>query len=144
MRTYFWLPLIVAASILAGCGGKISNLDAKGSAGGKLVYPISAQEADSALAQAMMATFPDSQVVSVALPKKGYMVTMRFMIDRHEITASATPATGRDAQGATVSGYAFEVVHSGTLPNGPDQAAALFKAINDRAAVIRPPVPAAS
>lgn len=144
MRTYLVLALVLVSSILAGCGGQISNLDAKDAGGQKIIYPITAEQADAVLAEAMLATFPNSQITNVSIPKKGYAVTLQVLIDTHDISALASPAAGRDSQGNTVNGYAFEVVHRGTLPHGPSRAGALFKAINERAAAIRTPVPAAS
>ena len=46
---------------------------------------------------------------------KGYEATMRSALDWHTITALAVPARGKDTNGATVPGYAFEVSHAGTL-----------------------------
>lgn len=143
IRLAFAATLALCALFLSGCEGKSSNLDVKNPGGG-IVYPITAEEADQVIGQAMQATFPGSPIVNVAFPKKGYMVTLKVLVDTHDIIATAMPAVGRDAQGNAVNGYAFEVSHKGTVPHAPGQASALFDAINKRAAAIRAPIPATS
>jgi hypothetical protein len=144
MRLAFVLPLVVCAIGLAGCSGKTSNLDAKNPAG-QIVYPITAEEADRVVSQAMVATFPDTPIVPVAVPNKGYTVTIQFLMDSHRITATAVPATGQEPNGLKVSGYAFDVSDYGTIPlTASRKVASLFDALNQSAAAIKGPLPLAS
>lgn len=130
------------ALALAGCSGQMSTAGGEFPPDRRVVYPITAEQADKVLTQAMTASFPDSPISSVALPGKGYTATIRFALDSHQITAVAVPAQGRGAAGP-VNGYEFRVMNAGTMPiTGNNRSVALFKAINDRAAAVAAPVPA--
>lgn len=138
-------PMVcVLALALAGCAGQISNSQAN-SPTGAVVYPISADDADRVIGQAMVETFPGTPISAVALPNKGYTATIRLLLDSHQITATAIPAAGVDAQGARVNGYSFDVSNSGTMPlTASARSDALFKLINTRAAALHPAIPAAT
>lgn len=136
------LIVCVLALGLAGCAGQISNTQAN-SPTGAVVYPISADEADRVIGQAMIETFPGTPISAVALPNKGYTTTIRLLLDSHQITATAVPSSGMDAQGVKVNGYAFDVSNSGTMPlTASARSDALFKLINARAGAIHPAIPA--
>lgn len=136
--------LLALAVMATGCSGQMSNTGAEVPPDRRVVYPMTAEQADGVLSQAMLATFPDSPIGAVALPGKGYTATIRFALDSHQITAMALPARGVGAGGAAVSGYEFKVTHAGTMPiTGNNRSVSLFKAINDRAAQVAAPLPAA-
>lgn len=144
MRRAFLLPLILCTIALAACSGKTSNLDAKNPAG-QIVYPITPEEADRVLSQAMVATFPDTPIVPVAMPNKGYTVTIQFLMDSHRITATAVPAAGQEPNGLKVNGYAFDISDYGTIPlTASRKVASLFETLNKGAAAIKGPLPVAS
>lgn len=132
------------ALALASCAGQMSTSGADLPPDRRVVYPITAEQADQVLAQSMTALFPESPISAVVLPGKGYTATVRFALDSHQITAIAVPAQGRGASGP-VNGYEFRVTHAGTMPiTGNNRSVALFKAINERAASLAAPVAAAS
>lgn len=136
---------VLSASVLlflvVGCSGQVSNT-AQGAAG-NVVYPISADEADRVLGQAMLAAFPDEPISSVSLPNRGYSSTIRFALDSHRVSAMAVPGFGRATDGSKVSGFSFQVTHAGTMPiSGSNRSAAIFADINQRAAAIHAPLPA--
>ncbi len=145
MRQVLTVALALSAIFLAGCEGKVSNLNSATPGGKSIVYPISYDDADRVLSQSMIAVFPDTPVSAVALPHKGYTATLRILLDSHQITAMAILGAGQRPDGQRVNGYSFEVVHSGTIPiTGGNRATALFETINQRAAAISPALPAAS
>jgi hypothetical protein len=105
------------------------------------MYPITADEADRVMAQAMVGEFPGSPISSVTLPNKGYVVTISFALDSHRISVVAIPATGIDANGNRLQGFSFEVSHQGTmLLTAPPRATSLFSRVNQLATAIRPPI----
>jgi len=136
--------LAISVALLAGCSGQISNATSSDPAQRGVVYPITAARADLAIAESMQEVFPETPVVAVALPRKGYTVTISFLADSHRITAVAEPAAGRVGGGTLVDGYTFTVSDYGSIPiTGGNRAQRLFAAINRRAAVMAAPVPAA-
>lgn len=137
------ISMLLALGTLAGCSGQMTTAGAEVPADRRVVYPITAEQADAVLAQAMTALFPGEPISAVALPGKGYTATIRFALDSHQITGMAIPAQGR-GPGGPVAGFEFRVTHTGTMPiTGNNRSVALFKAINDRAAAVAAPVPAA-
>lgn len=134
LRTGFAL---FALAPLAACSGQVSQASPTNPSGRPLVYPITAEQADGIIAQAMVEVFPGSPVSAVSLPYKGYTVTLRILLDTHQITAYAVPA------GVPPEGYSFQVDHAGTIPlTGGRRAADLFAAITRRAATLAAPLPA--
>jgi hypothetical protein len=127
------------ALALAACSETITS----NPAGTRLMYPITAEEADQVLGQAMLATFPGSTILPVTLPNKGYVVTIRFLIDQHDIIGTAVPTDGRQSNGVTIRGFSFVVSNTGTLPiSASGFSRTLFDDIHKRAAAIRAPLPA--
>jgi hypothetical protein len=125
---------------LTACEGRSSNLDAA-SPGGRIMYPITAEQADGVLSRAMTATFPETPVATLAGPNKGYMATISFAMDSHRFTATAVPAAGLRPDGSRAEGYAFTVSDYGTIPiTASRRSSALFQAINQDAAAITPPL----
>lgn len=146
MRALWMLTaLALGAFLVAGCEGKVSNLNSATPGGRSIVYPISYEDADRVLSQSMVALFPGSPISAVALPNKGYTATLRILLDTHQITATAIPGVGQAPDGRRINGYSFEVGHSGTIPiTGGNRASALFERINQQAAGIAAPLPAVS
>lgn len=137
------ITFAVVALALAACEGRSSNLDAA-SPGGRIMYPITAEQADGVLSRAMLATFPETPVATLAGPNKGYMATISFAMDSHRFTATAAPAAGVRPDGSRVNGYAFTVSDYGTIPiTASRRSNALFQAINRDAAAISVPLPMA-
>lgn len=128
---------------LTACEGRSSNLDAS-SPGGRIMYPITAEQADGVLSRAMLATFPETPVAALAGPNKGYMATISFAMDSHRFTATAIPAAGLRPDGSRADGYAFTVADYGTIPiTASRRSSALFQAINRDASAISAPLPMA-
>lgn len=137
------LALALSVCVLAGCSGQVSNSDTASPSNRDVVYPISADEADRVLGQAMLSAFPDEPISPVSLPNKGYSSTIRFVLDTHRVSAMAVPGTGVEPNGNRVAGYSFQVTHAGTMPiSGSNRSAALFASINQRAAAIHAPLSA--
>jgi len=137
------IAFAVAALALAACEGRSSNLDAA-SPGGRIMYPITAEQADGVLSRAMVATFPETPVATLAGPSRGYMATISFAMDNHRFTATAMPAAGIRPDGSRADGYAFTVSDYGTIPiTASRRSSALFQAINRDAAAISAPLPMA-
>lgn len=137
------IAFAVAALALAACEGRSSNLDAA-SPGGRIMYPITAEQADGVLSRAMLATFPETPVATLAGPHKGYIATISFAMDSHRFTATAMPAVGMRPDGSRADGYAFTVSDYGTIPiTASRRSSALFQAINRDAAAASAPMPMA-
>ena len=136
--------LTIAALTLAGCSGMHSTLSQGPNRPAPLVYPMTAEQADKVVAQAMAGEFAGSPVSRVEFPNKGYQGMMRFALDSHTIAAYSIPAKGRAADGAGVDCFAFEVNHSGTMAiSGSARASKVFRRINDNARLIAEPLPLA-
>ncbi len=115
------------------------NLTPRGVAG--VVYPITAEEADRVMAAAMVGEFPGSPISAVALPNKGYVVTIAYLLDSHRISLVAIPSAGIDASGARVPGFAFEVSHQGTMGiTAPPRANSVFRRVTELAGLVRGPL----
>jgi hypothetical protein len=126
---------------LAACSGTMNSGDLASGGGRGGIFPISAEEADRAMASAMLEEFPSSPIGSVALPHKGYNVTISYLLDSHRISLVAVPAMGLNAEGQRVQGFAFEVTHRGTMPiTGAPRATSVFERVNRHAAALRGPL----
>lgn len=79
------------------------------------MYPIAQDQADKILAQSLAEEFPDSSIVRVELPFKGYQATWRIAFTSHDFTLRMRPAKGITPEGKTVDGYTFEVLDYGSL-----------------------------
>lgn len=129
------------ALVLAGCGGQSSNLDVA-NPDGRIMYPITAEEADGVLLRAIYSTLPGAVVTAVAAPNRGYLALESGYMDRHRYTATAVPTVGIRPDGTRVNGYAFAVSDFGTIISR--QATYLFQAINLGVATLSAPLPVAS
>lgn len=135
----------LAAMAIAGCSGQVSNVGANTPPAARVVYPITAEQADQALSKAMVAAFPETPISSVSLPHKGYTATIRFALDSHRITAMTMPGIGVTPSGDRVNGYSFQVSNAGTMPaTGTNRSNALFERINREASALAAPLPAAT
>lgn len=79
------------------------------------MYPIAQEQADKILAQSLAEEFPDSSIVRVELPYKGYQATWRISVASHDFTLRMLPAKGIAPDGKIVDGYTFEVLDYGAL-----------------------------
>lgn len=141
--TFARLLAVAVALVVVACEGSSSNLDAA-SPGGRIMYPITAEQADDVLSRAMVATFPETPVATLAGPHKGYIATISFAMDSHRFTATAMPAVGIRPNGFRADGYAFTVSDYGTIPiTASRRSNALFQAINRNAAAVSAPLPLA-
>jgi hypothetical protein len=108
------------------------------------MYPMTAEQADKVLIDAMKYQFPDASIVRVELPYKGYFVTQRFLLDSQDFTSRMIPAKGLDQHGKTVDGFYFEVIDAGTMPiSGSIRASSLFDKIMEIANSNSRPLPIA-
>ena len=137
MKTVAALATLFAL-VLPGCGKPASNLDVKG-LGGRIMYPITADEADAVLYRALRSTAPEADVTAVAEPNKGYVAVINKDRRSYTYTASAVPAIGLKPDGTRVDGYAFEVSGWQSV-----RASYLLESINLGAATISAPLPLAS
>lgn len=137
MKTIAALATLIAL-VLPGCEKPASSLDAKSPAG-RIMYPITAEEADAVLYRALRSTAPEADVTAVAGPNKGYVAVINK--DRRSYTyyASAVPAVGLRPDGTRVGGYTFEVSGWQSI-----RAGYLVESINLGAATISAPLPLAS
>lgn len=128
------------ALVLTGCEKPTSNLDAR-SPGGRIMYPITADEADAVIFRALRSTVPGADVTPVAEPNQGYVALFKFPRETrvYTYTTTAVPAVGLRPDGTRANGYAFDI--SGSRAGA---AAHLFEAINLGAATLGAPLPLAS
>ena len=132
---------ILLAAFLAGCSGTRSTVADPSTAH---VYPLSEEQANQVVAEAMAAEFSGSAISRVDFPNSGYRVTIRFALDSHDIVALFIPAKARTTEGEIVDGYVFEVNDSGTMAiSGRRRASKLFEGIQQRANRIAAPLPLA-
>lgn len=131
-----------SATVLGCTSGQFSNADSAVPAAQRIVYPMSAAQADGVLARAMATTFPGSVLTPIQTPGRGYAATVRFALDSHRISGFAVPAQGVK-EGNVLDGYAFTVTHAGSMPTtGETRAVMLFDAINREASLVSAAIPA--
>jgi|GEM_PF-849049 len=130
---------VLLALVSSGCTKPTSNLDAN-SPGGRIMYPITAGEADGVISRALNSTLPGANVTPVATPYKGYVAVATFPRETrtYTYTATAVPAVGLKPDGTRANGFAFDVSGSRI---GPGEH--LFEAINLGAATLNAPLPLA-
>lgn len=127
--------------VVAGCSGELKNNDLSDGNRVGSIYPISQQQAVESIRLAIVAASPSSEVAPIGSPPKGYIVTVRFGMDTHTITAMAFPQSGTASDGARRVGYSFQVSHSGSmLLTGPARADSIFQKINEFAAATIAPI----
>ncbi|MGZ0018711.1 hypothetical protein [Nitrosomonas sp. wSCUT-2] len=138
------LAIILAATAIStvGCATSRSTAQyASADVSTQYMYPMTAEQADKILTEAMKYQFSDASIVRVELPYKGYFVTRRFLLDSQDFTARMIPAKGIDQNGKTVSGFYFEVLDAGTMPiSGSVRASSLFDKIIEIANSISKPI----
>ena len=97
--------------VLAGCAGTVSG---KGDGGEVLVFAVTEETAYTIIRESMRPIVMEGSMVQATEPHKGYTGTVKLGLDRDRVTAVMVPAKGRNAEGAILDGYKFEVLHSGT------------------------------
>lgn len=106
------------------------------------MFPVSAEQAKTIMATAISQTFAGSAISPVELPHQGYRISLRFLLDSHDIVAYMIPAKGRTPSGQVVPGFAFEVDASGTMAiQGTVRASGLFDRIRKEAEKVASPLP---
>jgi uncharacterized protein YceK len=137
--------IAVTAMTTAGCSTtRSTSQQASANVSTQFIYPITAEQANNVLIEAMQYQFPDSSIVRVELPYKGYLVTKRFLLDSQDFTSRMIPAKGRDDNGKIFDGFYFEVIDAGTMPiSGSVRASSLFDKIIAIANNIARPLPTA-
>lgn len=136
----FGAAAALIALVLSGCEKPTSNLNAN-SPGGRIMYPITAEQADAVIFRALNSTALGENVTPVAEPNKGYVALLKLPRETriYTYTATAVPAVGLRPDGTRANGYAFDV--SGWRSQ---RAEFLFEAINLGAATLSAPLPMAS
>lgn len=140
----FATGMFLCLSLLCGCAGTMSTVRGGSDKASAQMFPLSAEAAEKVLATAMAGEFAGSPVSRVEFPNKGYQVTMRSALDSHTVVAYMIPARGRNSAGEVVSGYAFEVSHSGTMFAGGSRARRLFERIVHESTLAARPLPLVS
>lgn len=108
--------IIIVAATTMGCTTTATNpisIDTKTSI--SQMYPIAQEQAEQILAQSLAEEFPDSSIVRVELPFKGYQATYRLGSTSHDFTLRMRPAKGISPDGNVVDGYTFDVLDYGSL-----------------------------
>lgn len=138
------LATILATTVIStvGCATSRSTAQyASADVSTQYIYPITEEQADKVLTEAMKYQFPDAPIVRVELPYKGYFVTRRFLLDSQDFTARMIPAKGIDQSGKAVNGFYFEVLDAGTMPiSGSVRASSLFDRVIEIANNISKPI----
>ncbi|MBS0588545.1 MAG: hypothetical protein JSS37_11480 [Proteobacteria bacterium] len=138
------LATILATTVIStvGCATSRSTAQyASADVSTQYIYPMTEEQADKVLTEAMKYQFPDAPIVRVELPYKGYFVTRRFLLDSQDFTARMIPAKGIDQSGKTVNGFYFEVLDAGTMPiSGSVRASSLFDRVIEIANNISKPI----
>lgn len=138
------LAAILATTVISivGCATSRSTAQyASADVSTQYIYPMTEEQADKVLTEAMKYQFPDAPIVRVELPYKGYFVTRRFLLDSQDFTARMIPAKGIDQSGKTVNGFYFEVLDAGTMPiSGSVRASSLFDRVIEIANNISKPI----
>lgn len=130
--------LLFGILLLSGCSGTRSTVADPSTAH---VYPLTEEQANLIVAEAMSAEFSGSAISRVDFPNSGYRVTIRFALDSHDIVALYIPAKGKGPDGETLDGFVFEVNDSGTMAiSGRRRANKLFEGIQQRANRVAAPV----
>ncbi|WMJ09647.1 hypothetical protein [Nitrosomonas sp. sh817] len=143
IHTIVLATILVAIAIsMVGCAASRSTAQhASADVSTQYMYPMTAEQADKVITEAMNYQFPDAPILRVELPYKGYFVTRRFLLDSQDFTARMILAKGIDQNGKTVSGFYFEVLDAGTMPiSGSIRASSLFDKIIEIANNISKPI----
>jgi PAS domain S-box-containing protein len=111
-------PCVVILAGLSLLASPVSHAPRSGIAIGESaeMFPISAQQADRILYDALTAEFAGTSPRRITGGSQGLEVTIRFAIQAYTISALRIPATGQRADGSLVEGYRFLVSSSGTIP----------------------------
>jgi hypothetical protein len=139
------LPIGLALSLILLCGCNGTFITARRGADNKnpRVFPIRREAADRIVAKVMQSEFIGA--VPVTDPYPGYQGTMNFAFDSYTVVACMIAAKGRNSDGSTVDGFAFEVSQSGTTwIDGSVKANLVFNRILSEAYEITNPIPLVS
>lgn len=80
------------------------------------IYSISESDGKVIMHKALSNAFPNRNIPELPGSVVGYYSTSVFALDRHSIFVKMIPIQGVGLDGKVVSGYAFEVSDSGTMP----------------------------
>lgn len=135
------LMLIGLLFVLGGCVAGEPDPEAAGGAGGGVVYPITAEQANDVLLAAFQRSFAGQPIHQMGRSQLGYWARITLLVDHHDIFGFAEPARGKKPGGEVVDGYRFKVVHRGTIYiSGPIRANKLAARIHEHARRLAQPL----
>lgn len=133
---------VMSCSMLAGCSTTQSMAGSGADRSAAQMFPITYDEADGILANAMAATFAGQPISRVEFPNRGYQATLRFAFDSHTIVGYVIPSAGIDSKGSRIEGYYFEVAGSGTMPiSGNSKVNSVYERVFQDASRLAAPLP---
>ena len=109
------IGLLLIVCFITGCGGVRSSLRATENEP-TYIYSVSEAEGKEIMYKALSDAFPGYTFPEIGGSTVGYYATKVFALDRHTIKVQMVPVEGVGLDGKVVTGYAFEVTDSGTMP----------------------------
>lgn len=147
---FFTIALTLLLSVtLIGCGTTRNNYStntAEAEAPHREMYPLSEQQAQTIMNNAMTSEFNDAIAFKqFDLPYKGISAGYRSNLGSHNIAIRMIPAKGYGPNGQIVNGYVFDVSDLGERPiSGEEHALSLLKKVDTAARAIAAPLPIAT
>ena len=144
MKRFLFAVLATGALAIGGCASAPARTPGTFVSQSEPVYLITEAQADHILVDAMNAEFGTSPIARVEHPNRGYLATIKFLFDSHQIVGTMVPSRCRKADGSVQDGFYFTVSHSGTMPlSGIARSKRLKDRLNEAATAISPSVPSA-
>ena len=107
------------------------------------IYSVSEAEGKEIMYKALSDAFPGYTLPEIGGSTVGYYATKVFALDRHTIKVQMVSVEGVGLGGEVVTGYAFEVTDSGTMPlTVGSKTKNIYKQILVDAAATSPPIKA--
>lgn len=136
----YYVGIAVMVLMFSGCGTVRSSLTASDNEP-VYIYSMSESAGKRVMHKALSDAFPGRNIPELPGPVAGYYATRVFAADRHSIFVKMIPVQGVGLDGKAVSGYAFEVSDSGTMPiTVGSKAKKIFKQVLTDASAISPPI----
>ena len=110
---------LLAAAIMAisACSTNYTTSESKGQ-GTTVLYALSEDEAMKMAHEAILSHFPGRKIEEIKGPSRGYSTYTRVMLDTYSQQVLVRPVSGKDRNGTSVDGYAFDISGSGTSGTG--------------------------
>lgn len=144
MKRFVYAILATATLAIGGCASAPARTPGTYVSQSEPVYLITEAQADQILVDAMNAEFGTSPIVRVEHPNRGYLATIKFLFDSHQIVGTMVASRGVASGGAVRDGFYFNVTHSGTMPiSGIARSKRLKDRLNDATMALSPNVPSA-